>query len=72
MLKLVVDWREKNVVPDVIQGQRIVNGKTEIDIPVYPYPGKTGWDEAGGFKKIDGPRLGVDRISARFIPPAAD
>ncbi|WP_265593749.1 tannase/feruloyl esterase family alpha/beta hydrolase [Verrucomicrobium sp. BvORR034] len=72
MLNMVINWREKNAVPDVIQGQRIINGKTEIDIPLYPYPGKTGWDEAGGFKKVDGPRVGVDRISARFIPPAAD
>ena len=36
MLNLVINWREKGVVPDMIRGQRIKNGKTELDIPLYP------------------------------------
>ena len=72
MLNMVINWREKNAVPGAIQGQRIINGKTEVDIPLYPYPSKTGFDAVSGFKPVEGPRGGVDRISAKFLPPAAD
>jgi len=71
MLDLVIDWREKGIVPDMIRGQRVVNGKTEMDLALYPYPLKTGWTPEGGFKPVDGPRGGVDRVSERFRPPAA-
>jgi feruloyl esterase len=71
MLDLVVGWREKNVVPEMIQGQRVVDGKTEIDLPLYPYPSQTGWTPEDGFKPVDGPRGGVDRVAERFRPPAA-
>lgn len=72
MLDLVIKWREKGEVPDKIQAQRVINGKTEIDIPLYPYPVKTGWTSETGFKPVDGPRRGVDRIAERFRPPAAE
>ena len=72
MLNLVINWREKGVVPDMIRGQRIKNGKTELDIPLYPYPAKTGWQSEAGFKPVDGPRGGVDRVAKRFSPPAAE
>jgi len=72
MLELVINWREKGIVPEKIQGQRIVDGKTEIDIPIYPYPTKTSWTQEGGFKPVEGPRKGVDRIAERFRPPAAE
>jgi len=71
MLDLVANWREKGLVPDMIQGQRVVDGKTELDMPLYPYPAKTVWTPEGGFKPVDGPRGGVDRIAPRFRPPAA-
>jgi feruloyl esterase len=71
-LNLVMDWREKGTVPDKVQGQRIVDGKTEIDMPLYPYPTKTTWTEAAGFAPVDGPRGGVERVSERFRPIAAE
>ena len=71
MLDLVIQWREKGTAPDQIQGQRIVDGKTEMDMPLYPYPSKTGW-EAGKFKRVEGPRGGVDRIAERFRPAAKE
>jgi len=71
MLDLVINWREKNIAPDMIQGQRVVNDKTELDIPLYPYPTKTGWTPETGFKPVDGPRGGVERIAERFRPAAA-
>jgi feruloyl esterase len=72
-LHLIVNWREKGVAPEMIQGRRITGGKTELDMPLYPYPTKTGWDAATAtFKPVDGPRGGVERIAARFRPPAAE
>ncbi|MDB6117102.1 MAG: hypothetical protein JWO08_883 [Verrucomicrobiaceae bacterium] len=70
MLGMVMNWREKNAMPDKIQGQRVVDGKTEIDIPLYPYPAQTGWESSDGFKAVTGPRGGVDRIAERFRPKA--
>ncbi len=72
MLQLVMNWREKGIVPDMIQGQRVVDGKTELDIPLYPYPSKTAWAPDTGFKPVAGPCGGVDRIAERFRPPAAE
>lgn len=73
MLNLVIDWREKGVTPDMIRGQRIVAGKTELDMPLYPYPTKTVWAaETASFKPVEGPRGGVERVAARFRPPAAE
>ncbi len=69
--KLVVDWREKGTAPDAIQGKRVIEGKTEMDFPIYPYPEKTAWDaKASAYKRINGPRGGVDPIAARFLPKA--
>ncbi len=72
LLDLVVNWREKGTVPGMLQGQRIVDGKTELEIPIYPYPAKASWTEAGGFKPVDGPRGGVPRVAERFRPAAAE
>jgi len=45
----------------------------EFDLPVYPYPTKTGWDAATlKYKPVDGPRGGVGRISDKCLPPAAE
>lgn len=69
----VVSWREKGEAPGMIQGKRVVNGQTEIEMPVFPYPEKTAWDaETASFKPVNGPRGGVDRIAERFRPPAAE
>ncbi|MDB6072406.1 MAG: hypothetical protein JWO89_46 [Verrucomicrobiaceae bacterium] len=72
MLGMVMNWREKNAVPDKIQGQRIVEGKTEIDIPLYPYPAQTSWESSDGFKPVNGPRGGIGRIAERFRPKAGE
>jgi feruloyl esterase len=72
MLDLVIGWREKAEVPGMIQGQRVVAGKTELDLPLYPYPTKTGWTAAAGFAPVEGPRGGVERVAERFRPAAAE
>lgn len=73
MLELVVNWREKGTAPEMLQGKRVINGKTEFEIPIYPYPTKIVWDaDSNSFKPVDGPRGGVDRIAERFRPPAAE
>ena len=73
MLELVVNWRENGVAPDRIRGRRIVDGKAELDLPLYPYPTQTAWDAATNhFKPVDGSRGGVERIASRFRPPAAE
>jgi feruloyl esterase len=71
MLELVMSWREKGTAPGMVKAQRIIDGKTEMDFPLYPYPTKTGW-EAGAFKPVEGPRGGVERIAERFRPASAD
>jgi feruloyl esterase len=71
LLDVVRAWREKGIVPDMLQGKRVVSGKTELEMPLYPYPSKTGWDATTSrFTRIDGPRGGVDRVAARFRPAA--
>jgi feruloyl esterase len=72
MFQLMVDWREKGTLPGRIQGQRIVDGKTELDLALYPYPTKTVWKADAGFMPVDGPRGGIDRIAERFRPSAAE
>lgn len=71
MLGLVMNWREKGEAPHTLSAQRAVDGKTEIDMPLYPYPEKTAW-ESGAFKPVNGPRGGVHRVAERFRPEAAD
>jgi feruloyl esterase len=73
LLDAVKAWREKGIAPDGLAGRRVVDGKTELEMPLFPYPAKTGWDAAAGkFQKIDGPRGGVERVAERFRPPAAE
>lgn len=72
MLDLVIKWRETGAVPDQIQAQRVVGGKTEIDIPLFPYPTKNGYAPATGARPVGGPRRGVERVAERFRPPAAE
>lgn len=68
----VIDWCEKGIEPGMITGKRVVEGKVEIEMPLYPYPAKTAWDPETGFKPVDGSRGGVERIDESFRPPAAE
>jgi len=73
MLGAVRQWREKGIAPTEIHGNRYVDGKVVLTMPLYPYPAKTGWDAATStFKQVDGPRGGVQRVSDRCLPPAAE
>jgi feruloyl esterase len=73
MLDAVRAWRENGTVPGMLRGKRVVGGKTELEMPLYPYPTKTGWDAAtSSFVPVEGPRGGVDRVAAAFRPSSAD
>lgn len=72
-LDIVAKWREKGVEPQAIPAKKMVNGKTVIEMPIYPYPAKTAWDAASkSYKAVEGPRGGVDPIAERFRPAAAE
>ena len=72
-LDAVRTWREKGVAPEALVARRVVNGKKELEMPIYPYPAKTGWDAATStYKRIDGPRGGVERVAERFRPAAKE
>lgn len=73
LLDAVRNWREKGTVPNELQGQRFVDGKVELTMPLWPYPAKTGWDAAAGkFVEIQGPRGGVERVAEKFRPAAKE
>lgn len=73
LLEAVRAWREKGVIPGMLQGKRVVDGKTELEMPLYPYPIKTVWDSAtSSYRPVDGPRGGVERVAATFRPAAAE
>lgn len=73
LVKLLRAWREQGVAPEALPAKRVVNGVTEMEMPIYPYPTKTGWDtEKSAFTRVDGPRGGVERVAARFRPAAAE
>jgi len=73
MLDAVRNWREKGVVPGAIHAQRTVEGKKVLEMPIYPYPTKTGWGAAtSSYIPVDGPRGGVGRVADKCLPSAAD
>ena len=73
LFDVVRAWREKGTVPTALQGRHVENGKTPWEMPLYPYPTRTGWNAATStFQPVDGPRGGVERIAERFRPPAAE
>jgi feruloyl esterase len=56
-----------------VMAKRVYLDKTELDLPLYPYPTRAVWDAASSsFKPVDGPRGGVERVAERFRPPAAE
>lgn len=73
LTEAVRNWREKGAAPQMLQSQRVVDGRTELEMPLYPYPIKTGWDaKMSSFKSVKGPRGGVKRVAPAFRPSAAD
>ena len=72
-LQRVMDWREKGTVPNAVICRRVVNGKTELEMPLYPYPQQTAWDaKTSSYQPVDGPRGGVDPVAERFRPAPAE
>lgn len=71
-LQVVMNWREKGTAPEMLPGKRIIDGKTELELPIYPYPQQAKWSpETNSYHPVEGPRSGTPRISARYLPPAA-
>ena len=72
-LTLVMDWREKQTVPNEVICRRVVAGKTEIEMPIYPYPQQTTWNaQTNSYQPMDGPRRRVERVADRFRPASAE
>lgn len=73
LLDAVRAWREKGVAPGALSGRHVVNGKTIWEMPLHPYPQKTGWNAAtSSFEVVNGPRGGVERVAERFRPAARE
>ncbi|MEY3895005.1 MAG: hypothetical protein RLZZ214_524 [Verrucomicrobiota bacterium] len=73
MLEAVKIWCEKGTAPEMLPGRRMVDGKSELELPLHPYPTKTGWDvESSRFKPVDGPREGVEPVARAFRPAAVE
>ncbi len=73
LLDAVSAWRETGTAPVGLTGRHVENGKSLWEMPIYPYPAQTGWDEATkSFKQVDGKRGGVERIAERFRPTAKE
>ena len=73
LLETVRAWREQGATPGTLIGRRVVDGKKEWELPLQPYPLKTGWNAADStFQPEEGSRGGVERVAERFRPPAAE
>ena len=73
LLDVVRAWRETGKAPFELQGRHVVNGKSEWEMPIFPYPTRTGWNPTTStFQPVNGHRGGVERIAERFRPPAAE
>lgn len=74
LLKAVRAWRETGVAPSSLLGRHgKENGKGKFvwEMPLYPYPTRTGWNATTSkFEPIEGARGRVERIAERFRPPA--
>ncbi len=68
-LGMIVDWREKGIAPWKIPGARYENGQKVLELPLFPYPEKTAFDQGAGFHPVTGPRGGVGRSKFGELPP---
>jgi feruloyl esterase len=72
LLEAVRAWKENGTVPEGLVGRHAEGGKATLEMPIYPYPQRTGWSETKrSYEPVEGPRGGVERIAERFRPPAA-
>lgn len=72
-LEAVRAWRENGTAPGTLTGRHSANGKVEWELPLQPYPQRTGWNSAiSSFQAEPGPRGGVERVAERFRPAAAE
>lgn len=73
LLDAIRAWCENGSAPGALTGRHVVNGKAEWEMPLYPYPQKTGWNAGtSSFEGVDGPRGGVERVAERFRPAAKE
>jgi feruloyl esterase len=73
LLETVRAWREKGAAPVALTGRHAEKDQTPWEMPLYPYPTRTGWNAAASsFQPVEGPRGGVERVAERFRPPAAE
>jgi feruloyl esterase len=73
LLEAVRAWRESGTAPFALTGRHVENGQSTWEMPIYPYPTRTGWNAAtSSFQPMEGPRGGVERVAARFRPAAAE
>lgn len=63
LLAAVVAWRERGEAPEALRCRRVVEGVTELELQVPPYPARPDGSA--------GPRGGVERVAARFRAPSA-
>lgn len=67
LLEAVVQWREKGIAPGGLRAERVVDGVSEISVPIPPYPLQVAWNaEAQGYEAVEGPRGNVERVAERF------
>lgn len=68
-LKLVMDWREKSTPPDQLLGKRVIDGQTQLELPIYPYPTQAKWSpDTNTYHPTEGSRGQVPTVSARYLP----
>lgn len=67
---LLVNWCEKGVRPGEIRLKRQY-GEETVDIPLYPYPQKTGYTPERGFFPEPAVR-GAAPVAPRYRPEAAE
>jgi feruloyl esterase len=73
LLEAVRAWRETGTAPYALTGKHVENGKPTWEMPIYPYPTRTGWNATNStFQPVDGKRGGVDKIAERFRPASAE
>ncbi len=73
ILDAVRTWREKGTAPFALTGRHGEKDKPSWEMPIYPYPARTGWNATtSAFMPVDGPRDGVEPIAKRFLPPPAE